>query len=233
MRRSKYIAVDVWHSERIVCNVDSRYCCFAILDCEHTIYSDSIVDRNIITADIKSYVGSFGWSDGVARVEVANCINFVAGADGGVDVVLKVVIINVAADGSFGDRIIGAGKLDVLAVFLPVMIDEREVINNRVVEGIAIEWRTVIASFKADVAFNEAVIEVELAILFKAGRSANYTDIVWENANSAVIFEVINTHREDAVIRNCDAVRIIDFAVKQSEVAVVCDRAGYCMSAEI
>ena len=101
----------------------------------------------------------------------------------------------------------------MLAVFLLVLVDEREEVNDFVVEGFAVEWGIVVTAIESDVAFDETIVEIELTILFKAGIRTNKADVVWFNIYRTIIFVVVNAHRKRAVIRDGRTGIVIDLAV--------------------
>ena len=106
MRRNKYFAVDAWHCRGVICDVYGRNSSFAILNCKDAINSNGVIEGDVITMNVESDVRIFSRSNSIARIEVADGINLVASTNGSIDVVLKIVVINVATDGSFSNSII-------------------------------------------------------------------------------------------------------------------------------
>ena len=71
----------------------------------------------------------------------------IAGAGGSINVVLQVVIEDIATNGSFGDGAVRASKLDVLAFGVTDMVDGWAVIDCSSVIDIAVNWRVIIWTF--------------------------------------------------------------------------------------
>ena len=84
----------------------------------------------------------------------------------------------------------------MLAVFVIVMVDEREVIDDCVVEGITVEWSAIVSAFESNVAFNEAIIVVEGTVLLEAGSCANEANSGAFDVHGVFVNVVVNTHRQ-------------------------------------
>ena len=147
--------------------------------------------------EIDGNVGAFGDSDWLASIPVfTSDINFVSGTNRSVDVVLEGIVINVSTNLSFGYGEVGAFENNALSsIVVWTFIHEWEEVHLFVIEGFAVEWRVIVAALECNFAFNETIIIVEGAVLFKASGCTLETNGSTFNVHSILIDIVINTHR--------------------------------------
>ena len=80
---------------------------------------------------------------------------------------MEIIVINVAADLSLRYGKVGAFEDDTLFVVVVwALIHEWEVIDNLIVHRSSVEWRVVVTTNECNIAFDVAIVEIELAILF-------------------------------------------------------------------
>ena len=81
---------------------------FAIGNIKSAIISPVVAGLYDIAVDVEINCGVFWNSDRIGSVKITDGVDWVAGADGCIDVVLEIVIVDVAMNGCFADGAIGA-----------------------------------------------------------------------------------------------------------------------------
>ena len=215
MRGSEDLAIYVWHGLRVVVDIDGRDGRFAVLDRQLAVNLDGVSDREGMAIDVDCDVFARRDVEAVAcRKVVADNIDFVASADGSIDVVLNIVIINIAADDCLRVGKVRALERDTLAgIVVWALVYEWEVVDLFVVEGFAVERGIVVAAVESNLAFDIAVVVVEGAVLLHASGRAFDADVVVLDVYGILVNEVVNAHRQGAVINDGRAFSVLDFAV--------------------
>ena len=190
-------------------------CRFTILDCEFTVNRDCVtgdyVEANEINSNISIRVGSYSvWSS-----KVTDDINLISSPARSIDVVLEVIVVNVATNSSLRNGIICTSKSSELVIFCPVMIDEWEEVDYFSVPSNTVGWGIIITAIQCNIALDTTIVVIESAILFKADGCANKANIVIINICSMICFVIVYTHGKGAVISKSNAVWIINFAVEE------------------
>ena len=165
--------------------------------------------------DVDCDVFAFWNMEAIARREVVtDDVDFVTGTNGSVDVVLNIVIIDIAANDSLRVGKVRALEDNTLErVVVWALVYEWEVVDLFVVEGFAVERGIVVAAVEGNLAFDIAVVVVEGAVLLHASGRAFDADVVVLDVYGILVNEVVNAHRQGAVINDGRAFSVLDLAV--------------------
>ena len=191
--------------------------------------------RHRLAVEIDCNVGAFWDGNAVAGSKVvADDVNFVSSADGGINIVLDIVVIDVAIDRSFGVGEIGAFEDDALEVEVVwASVDEWEIMYLFVVISLAVEWGIVITTLKSNFALNETIVEIKDTVLFEAGRRTFEANSSAFDIDRVLVNKVIDAHREGAVVNYGDTIGVVNLAIEKSESAIIDERAIENMLVEI